>query len=265
MEHAGMPARWRYAFGPFVLDPLRRAMWHDGATRVALAPRPFSALQLLVEQPGELLRKDRLMAELWPGLVVEENSLSQVIAALRRALGEQGRRYVQTEARRGFRFVCPVTRQPEPAGAGLQPVAALDGLRDTGFAVLPFHNLNLERDPDQDCLVAGLMEELVVALTNIPSLLVIAGSATHRAGEALSPELAARRLGVRYLLEGSVRRCGTRVRVAARITDALTSTHVWARRFEEAIEDPFALQDRVALSVAGVIEPALRQSRQPAW
>ena len=108
IEHAPAVS---YAFGEFVLDPLRRCVSRVGGTRIALTTRAFATLQLMVEHPGELLYKDWLIAVLWPGSVVEENNLSQAISTLRRALGDDSRCYIQTEARRGYRFVCPVTTQ----------------------------------------------------------------------------------------------------------------------------------------------------------
>ncbi len=96
-----------YAFGPFVLDPLRRSVWRQDGAPVALTPRLFNALLQFVEHPGQLLHKDWLMTVLWPDRVVEENSLSQVISALRRALGKDGGRFIQTEARRGLPLRLP--------------------------------------------------------------------------------------------------------------------------------------------------------------
>ncbi len=129
--------------------------------------------------------------------------------------------------------------------------------RGAALAVLPF--INLDNDPAHDCVVAGMMEELVTALTRIRSLSVIAsGSTIALAGEALPPQAVAERLGVRYLLEGSVRRTGTRVRISVRLTDAVVNTQLWAQRFDGVLEDMFALQDDVALQIAGVIEPKVR-------
>lgn len=253
-----------YAFGPFVLDPLRRSVYREDGVAVTLTSRLFDALQLFVEHPGDLLHKDWLMAVLWPGMVVEENSLSQVISALRRALGDDGRRFIRTEARRGFRFVCPVAARPpqllRPAQIAAQETPVADRSQDARgatLAVLPF--VNLDNDPARDYFVAGMMEELVTALTRIRSLFVVAsGSTIALAGEALPPQIVAQRLGVRYILEGSVRHAGTRVRIAVRLADAEVNTQLWAQRFDEALEDIFALQDRVALQVAGIIEPKVR-------
>lgn len=105
-----MPAPQRYAFGDFMLERSQHRVTHRDGTPLNLTPRVFSALLLLVENPGELLTKDVLMRALWPGLVVEENNLSQVVSNLRRALGDdtQGSRYIQTVPRQGFRFVATV-------------------------------------------------------------------------------------------------------------------------------------------------------------
>lgn len=259
--HAGS-----YGFGPFVLDPLRRTVWREDGTAVTLTARLFNALLQFVEHPGELLHKDRLMTVLWPGMVVEENSLSQVISALRRALGDDGRRFIRTEARRGFRFVCPVTARPPqlpcPAENAAQAQAGTiqaSGTSPHGAALAVLPLVNIDNDPAQDYFVAGMMEELVAALTRIRSLSVIAsGSTIALSGESLPPQILAQRLGVRYILEGSVRRAGTRVRIAVRLTDAGINTQIWAQVFDDALEDIFALQDRVALQVAGVIEPKVR-------
>ena len=97
-----------YEFDGFILDTRRRGVWRSDGTPMKLTPRLFSTLLLFVQRPGELLGKDWLMARLWPGLVVGENSLSQIVCNLRQALSHDGRRYIQTESRYGFRFICPV-------------------------------------------------------------------------------------------------------------------------------------------------------------
>lgn len=254
-----------YAFGGFVLDPLRRCVWDSDGARVALAPRAFSTLLLLVQHAGELLLKDRLLETLWPGMVVDENNLSQVISALRSALGDRGRQYIQTEARRGFRFVCPVVVRPASLASALRPAWEEEARTGPGtalrgpprLAVLPF--TNLDDDPAQDYFVSGMMEEIVAGLTRIRSLLVIGSSTTAAlAGNDLLPERAVRRLGVRYILGGSVRRAGRKVRVTVNLIDGIDNAQVWTERFEESLEDVFGLQDRVALGVAGAIEPSIK-------
>jgi len=139
-------------------------------------------------------------------------------------------------------------------------IAAAPPLPDKpSLAVLPFRNRS--GDADQDYFVEGMMDEIVTALTRIRSLFVIASSATLSLGSlGLDPQTVARRLGVRYVLEGSVGRSGSKVRIAAKLTDAGRNVRIWADHFDDTLEDIFALQDRIALSVAGVIEPNIRSA-----
>src|SRR5438477_408783 len=125
------------------------------------------------------------------------------------------------------------------------------------IAVLPFTNMS--GDPDQEYFADGMVEEIITALSRIRWLFVIARNSTFTfKGKAVDVKQVGRELGVRYVLEGSVRKGGNRVRITAQLIDALTGTHLWADRFDGSLEDVFELQDKVALSVAGVIEPALQ-------
>jgi len=127
------------------------------------------------------------------------------------------------------------------------------------IAVMPFANLS--GDPDQEYFADGMMVEITNALSRVTSIFVIASSsALTFKGAAASPQSVGRRLGVRYLLEGSVRKAGGRVRIAVQLIDAVDAVQLWASRFEDAFDDVFALQDRVALEVAGKIEPTVRQA-----
>ena len=129
--------------------------------------------------------------------------------------------------------------------------------RKPSLAVLPFTNLS--READQDYFVEGMLDEIVTALTRIRSIFVIAsGSSLSLKDASFSVGEAAQRLGVRYVLEGSMRRSGSRVRIAVSLTDAREGARIWAERFEDTLEDVFALQDHIALTVAGVIEPTLQ-------
>ena len=154
---------------------------------------------------------------------------------------------------------------------GRQPsavAAPLSAPSKPSIAVLPFANLS--RDEDQDYFVEGMMDEVITALTRIHSLFVIgAGSSLSLKDQGVGASEAARRLGVRYILEGSVRRSGPKVRITVKLVDTSAGAQIWAERFEDTLDDIFALQDRVALSVAGVIEPTvhtaemLRSARRP--
>ena len=125
------------------------------------------------------------------------------------------------------------------------------------IAVLPFQNMS--GDPGQEYFVDGMVEEVITALSRIRWLFVIArnSSFTYK-GRAVDVKQIGRELGVRYVLEGSVRKAGNRVRITGQLIDAITGAHLWADRFDGSLEDVFDLQDKVASSVAGVIEPALQ-------
>jgi len=128
---------------------------------------------------------------------------------------------------------------------------------EPSLAVLPFQNLG--GDPEQAYFADGMMEEITTALSRIRSIFVIASASTQQyKGKAASPQSVGRDLGVRYILEGSVRRAGNRVRIAVKLTDATDGSQLWAQHYEDTLDDVFALQDRVALSVAGVIEPTVQ-------
>jgi TolB-like protein/class 3 adenylate cyclase len=143
---------------------------------------------------------------------------------------------------------------PKPASA--PPLALPD---KPSIAVLPFQNLS--GDPEQEYFTDGMVEEIITALSRIRWLFVIArnSSFTYK-GRAVDVKQVARELGVRYVLEGSVRKAGSRVRITGQLIDTTTGAHIWADRFDGTLDDIFELQDQVASSVAGVIEPTLRKA-----
>jgi adenylate cyclase len=143
------------------------------------------------------------------------------------------------------------------ARVGAAPPLALPLPDKPSIAVLPFANMS--GDPEQEYFVDGMVEEIITALSRIHWLFVIArnSSLTYK-GQAVDVKQVGRELGVRYVLEGSVRKAGGRVRITAQLIDALSGAHLWADRFDGPLEDVFELQDQVAVSVAGIIEPALQ-------
>src|SRR5213079_3217854 len=162
----------------------------------------------------------------------------------------------------------PVKNIPQPIRAyrvDAAPIAApalataLQLPDKPSIAVLPFQNMS--GDPEQEYFVDGMVEEIITALSRIRWLFVIArnSSFTYK-GQTVDVKQVGRELGVRYVLEGSVRKAGNRVRITGQLIDALTGTHLWADRFDGSLDDVFELQDKVALSVAGVIEPALQSA-----
>jgi TolB-like protein/Tfp pilus assembly protein PilF len=260
-----------YALGPFLLDTQSDLLWR-GTQPMALGRRAIALLRALVERPGAVVSKDVLIEAAWSGQAVEESNLTVQIAALRRALGEEpgGDRWIETMPRRGYRFVGPVLTKEEndatAAGAQVTPrseaitessTEPLRALPDKpSIAVLPFANLS--GDPEQEYFTDGMVEEIITALARIPWLFVIAASLSFTyKRQAVDVRRIGRELDVCYLLQGSVRKAGGQLRITAQLIEAATGTHLWADRFDGSLEHVFELQDQVAISVAGVIEPAL--------
>jgi TolB-like protein len=221
---------------------------------VPLGSRAVDLLCALAAARGELVSKDRLMAELWPGIAVEEHNLYVHVSALRKALEEEdGETCVITVPGRGYRFVgarAPGATSPSDAGQG-PPFADKPSI-----AVLPFQNMS--GDPEQDYFADGMVEEITAALSRFRHLFVIArNSSFSYKGRSVDVKQIGRELGVRYLLEGSVRRAENRVRITGKLIDAASGAHLWGDRFEADLDDVFALQDRVTASVVGAITPRL--------
>ena len=143
------------------------------------------------------------------------------------------------------------------AASNSRPAAALPFPDKPSIAVLPF--MNMSGDPEQEYFADGMVEEIITALSHIRWLFVIARNSTFiYKGQAIDVKRVGRELGVRYVLQGSVRKARQQVQITGQLIDALTGTHLWASRFDGSLEDIFDLQDRVAVSVAGLIEPALQ-------
>ena len=237
-------------FGEFRLDPARAEFTRSGEP-VALRPKTYALLTLFVASPGRVLGKDELLAALWPKVVVTEGSLSQCVTELREALREHGASLIKTVARQGYRFDGELLADPTPAATPARDMPSI--------AVLPFQNLS--GDPEQDYFADGMVEELITALSRMRSLFVIARSSSFTyKGRAVEAKQVGRELGVRYVLEGSVRKAGKRVRITVQLVDASMGAHIWADRFEGDLEEIFELQDRITASVVGAVAPKLQQA-----
>ena len=242
------------SFGRFRLDLGQRELRRDGEP-VKLNGRALDILCALATAKGEVVGKDELMARLWPGRIVEEGNIHVHVSTLRKALDDhgEGHSYVVTVPGRGYRLA----GLAGSAGAAVPAAQGLPLPDKPSIAVLPFQNLS--GDPDQEYFADGMVEEIITALSRIRWLFVIArnSSFTYK-GQAVDVKQIGRELGVRYVLEGSVRKAGGRVRITAQLIEADTGAHLWADRFNGSLEAIFDLQDQVAISVAGVIEPALQ-------
>ena len=250
-----------YTFERFALDLGRGALLVDGA-ECALRPKAFALLRHFVENPGRLIDRDEIMRTVWPGIFVTDDSIAQCVRDIRHALGDSRLQLLRTVPRRGYLFAAEVVAADAAVPAAPAAAELADGPASAArpsIAVLPFNNLS--GDPEQEYFADGVVEEIITALAHIRWLFVIArnSSFTYK-GRAVDVKQVARELAVRYVLEGSVRKAGSRVRITGQLIDTATGAHIWAERFDGALDDIFELQDRVASSVAGAIEPALRLS-----
>ena len=239
-----------FAFGPFLLDPDNGTLFRDGEL-VDVGRKAALLLVALVTSPGQVRTKSELMDVGWPGTTVEENNLAVQIGSLRKLLGPSpnGGEWIATIPRVGYRFV----GQPK---ATTRPDLPSDSAMPS-LAVLPFENLSGE--PDQDYFADGIVEDMITALSRFKSFAVIARNSSFvYKGRAVDVRQVAMELGVRYVLEGSVRRSGERVRIAAQLVDGTSGAHLWADKFDGAVEDIFDVQDRITETVVGIIEPQIR-------
>ena len=231
---------------------------------VPIGLRALDILAVLVERSGNLVSKEEIMAAVWGRTIVESANLTVQISALRRVLDE-GRiegSCIQTVAARGYRFTAPVTRTEHATEAGTQGIIRELGAFNPGLpdkpsvVVLPFANLS--GDPDRDCFADGMVEEIITALSRYPFLFVIARNSSFAyKGRETHLTQVGWELGVRYVLEGSLRREDARIRVTVRLIEAGSGKHVWAERYDRSLSNIFALQDEITEAVTTAIAPTI--------
>jgi TolB-like protein len=257
----------QYVFGDYALDPDRRELTRH-AELVAIGPKVFDLLLFLMQNREHVVSKDALLDAIWAGRIVSESTLTSHINAVRKAIGDSGeeQRLIRTVARKGFRFVgdvketdglaAPSTKTVKPDEASAPALVLPDS---PSIAALPFQNWS--GDPEQEYFADGMVEDIITALSRNRWLFVIArnSSFTYK-GRAVDVKQVGRELGVRYVLEGSVRKAANRVRITGQLIDATTGVHLWADRFESALDDIFDLQDQFAMSVVGAITPTLERA-----
>jgi TolB-like protein len=256
----------RYLFEEYALDTDRREL-HRGTDVVSVAPQAFDLLDYLIRNRERVVSKDDLINAIWNGRIVSDAALTTRLNVARSAIGDSGeeQRLIKTLPRKGFRFVGQVREAQGPTHSNVadhrveQPKPALTLPDKPSIAVLPFANLS--SDPEQEYFADGVVEDITMALSRFRWLFVIArnSSFTYK-GRAVDVKQAGRELGVRYVLEGSVRKAGNRIRIAGQLIDAETGAHLWADRFDGALEDMFHLQDQVTASVVSAIEPKMQRA-----
>jgi TolB-like protein len=256
----------RYLFEEYALDTDRREL-HRGADVVSLAPQVFDLLDYLIRNRERVVSKDDLINAIWNGRSVSDAALTTRLNVARSVIGDtgEGQRLIKTLPRKGFRFVGTVREAQRPASAAVtdnqaessKPTLALPD--KPSIAVLPFANLS--SDPEQEYFADGIVEDIITALSHFKALFVVArnSSFTYK-GRAVDVKQVGRELGVRYVLEGSVRKSADRVRISGQLVDTATGTHLWADRFDGRLVDIFDLQDQVAESIVGAIAPAVEMA-----
>src|SRR5947209_6990316 len=216
-----------------------------------------------MENRARVVSKDELIDKIWHGRSVSESTLTSRINAARKAIGDNGasQALIRTIARKGFRFIGEVeiksgAAAPEP-GRAVMPSQTTLALPDRpAIAVLPFTNMSGDRE--QDYFSDGISEDIITALSKLRWFFVVARNSSFvYKGRAVHIHEIARELGVRYVVEGSVRRSGNRVRISAQLNDAATGSHLWAERYDRELADIFAVQDEITEAIVAAIEPQL--------
>jgi TolB-like protein/Tfp pilus assembly protein PilF len=255
----------RYLFEDCALDTDRREL-RRGADLIPVEPQVFDLLEYLIRNRERVVSKDDLVASIWQGRIVSESALATRINAARSAIGDSGdqQRLIKTLPRKGIRFIGTVgeDQEQETAASGTHTEAGKPALAlpdKPSIAVLPFANMS--GDPEQEYFADGVADDIITALSRCNWLFVIArnSSFTYK-GKSVDTRQVGRELGVRYLLEGSVRRSGDRLRVTGQLIDAISGANIWADRFEGQMSDVFDLQDRMTESVVAAIEPNLQRA-----
>ena len=257
----------KFLFDNHALDTDRREL-HRGSERIAVEPQVFDLLVYLVQNCDRVVSKDDLIASVWHGRIVSDSTLTSRINAVRKAVGDSGedQKLIRTVARKGLRFVGTVhakSNGAEPAHAA----GPLDEVREPSraglplpdrpaIAVLPF--INMGGDAEQEYFSDGISEDIITALSKLRWFFVIARNSSFiYKGKTVHLKQVADELGVRYVLEGSVRKGGDRVRITAQLNDVATGSHIWAERYDRELADVFAVQDEITEAIVAAIEPQL--------
>jgi TolB-like protein len=254
----------KFIFANHVLDTSRQEL-SCGGKGVPVEPQVFDLLLYLVENRDRVVSKDDLFENIWEGRFVSESTLTSRINAVRKAVGDSGRdqRLVRTIARKGFRFIGDVrVHQPEEISSqpssndNEQPRPALSALDRPAIAVLPFTNMSDE--PEQEYFSDGISEDIITALSKLRWFYVIARNSSFvYKGKSVHLTQIGEELGVGYVVEGSVRKDGDRVRITVQLNDVVTGSHIWAERYDRSLADVFAVQDEITQAIVAAIEPQL--------
>jgi adenylate cyclase len=256
-----------YLFEGYALDTERREL-RRGPVLVAIEPKVFDLLAFVIENRQRVVTRDDLIAQVWEGRIVSESALARCINGARSVIGDNGeaQRLIKTFQRKGLRFVGSVREEQAPPGlAGASAVEAKKSASTLALpdrpsiAVLPFDNVSGDKEEDYFC--DGITDDIITELSRFSELFVIAhNSSLQYKGKAVDVRQVGRELGVHYVLQGSIRRGGNRVRISVQLIGAMTGIHRWAERYERQLEDVFAVQDEVARTIVAILAAHVNKS-----
>jgi TolB-like protein len=256
----------QFLFAGHTLDTDRREL-RRGDDVIAVEPQVFDLLVYLVQNRDHVVSKDDLIAAVWCNRIVSDSTLTSRINAARKAVGDSGeeQKLIRTFPRKGLRFVGDV-RVPSTAdqpAQGVAPAAELHEPRTAlplpdrpAIAVLPF--INMSGEAEQEYFSDGISEDIITALSKLRWFFVIARNSSFvYKGKSVHMKQIAEELGVGYVVEGSVRKGGDRVRITVQLNDVATGSHIWAERYDRGLADVFAVQDEITEAIVAAIEPQL--------
>ena len=258
----------QFIFDNQKLDTGRREL-RRGGDAIAVEPQVFDVLVYLVQNHDRVVSRDDLIASVWSGRIVSESTLASRINAARTAIGDSGKeqRLIRTIPRRGFRFVGAVQAQSDEVQPAQAAEPASEEIREPSrpalplpdrpaIAVLPFTNMS--DDPEQEYFSDGISEDIITALSKLRWFFVIARNSSFiYKGKAVHMKQVAAELGVGYVVEGSVRKGGDRVRITVQLNDVTTGSHIWAEHYDRNLTDVFAVQDEITEAIVAAIEPQI--------
>jgi TolB-like protein/Tfp pilus assembly protein PilF len=224
-----------------------------------MQPQVFDLLLFLIANRDRVVSKDDLVAEIWGNRPISDSALNSRINAARKAVQDDGKaqRVIRTIPRKGFRFVGDCEEMAPAAGSAATALLPAAPASDRpAIAVLAFNNMS--NDAEQEYFCDGISEDILTALSKVRWFFVIArnSSFTYK-GRNINVRQIAEELRVRYVLEGSVRKAGDRVRVSAQLNDAATGSHIWAENFDRKLVDVFAMQDEITNAIVAAVEPQI--------
>lgn len=247
------PVAGRIRFGACTLDEARGVLCAPDGAESVLRPKTLELLRLLLRNPGRIVARQEILDAVWPNLFVTDDSITQCVVEIRKAMGGGGAAMLKTVPRRGYLLQAEV-ESDTPAEASRSPLPE----DRPSIAVLPFRKDGT--DPQEAYFADGVVEGIVHVLSGLERILVISrGSALAVAETTVDPREVGRKLGVRYVLYGGVRRAGERLRITTELSEAETGAVLRSDRYDGETADLFALQDRIAEGAVTTLAPQVRE------